>query len=111
MPTPRDESRSTRMSCDGSPPPCESCERRSVCAAQKLACLAFRSWVSGRDAVQSSERIPTHEIYRQAHGYPSTYTQRFGSKGRGCRGNNQHTRNLDAEIRSAMSSLRRRASA
>lgn len=102
MTTPRDESRSTRMSYDGSPPPCESCDRRSVCAAQKLACMAFRTWVSGRDAVQSPERIPTHEIFLQAHGYPSAYTQRFGGK---------RLRNLDAEIRSAMSSLRRRASA
>lgn len=98
----------TKNCYDGEAPPCDTCDRRRVCAAQLLACRHYRAWVNPVDASASDERIPTHEIYRQMHGYPSAYTVRFGSKGAGRRGVNQHTKDIDAEIRSAMASLRAR---
>lgn len=74
----RDELNNTKNSknCyDGSPPPCDSCDRSKVCAAQLLACKEYRNWVSPSDSKPTHERIPTHEIYQQMHGAPRAYSK------------------------------------
>lgn len=76
--------------CDGSPPPCDSCDRRKVCAAQLLACKQLVTWT--REGKATGERYPSHFLYRQHRNLPPIVIER----------------DFDAEIAQSMSSLRAR---
>ena len=60
--------KNNEVSYNGSSAPCDSCDRRPVCAHQKLACEALRSWASQGDLAWSDERIPTHANYLRMMG-------------------------------------------
>lgn len=58
--------RNDRAAYDGSPSPCDTCSRRRVCKAQKLACSDLSFWLNaGRLASLKADekRAPTHFQY------------------------------------------------
>lgn len=47
---------------DGEPPPCDSCEHKTRCAAEEIACAQFLRFTQFEDH-EGFERIPCREIY------------------------------------------------